>query len=213
MKYLKLFEDHNSIEKICREYEIENFTIHDGLVNVDDNVYLHEKGLSKIPVKFGEVFGVFSCNNNFLTSLENCPIKVGGDFYCFNNKLTSLENGPIKVGGDFSCGNNKLTSLEHSPKYVGGCYFCYNNRIRDFYGISLGSLNESKGFYCGNNPVSEIYYLFDTIKCVEPLIEYTAIQGNRVVWVRLEEVYYELGRESWIPDPDRLTFKNYELIT
>ena len=192
MKYLKLFEDHNSIEKVCKQYRIENFTISDGLVNVDGNVHLYNRGLSKLPVKFGEVSGHFSCSIN---------------------SLTSLENGPIKVGGNFSCSHNNLTSLEHSPKLVGGDYFCHYNQIRDFYGIPLGSLNESKYFNCISNPVVEIYYLFNNIKCVEPLIEYTAIQENRVIWVRLEEVYYELGLENKMPDPDTLKFKNYELIT
>ncbi len=61
MKHLKLFESLN-IENICGEYNITNYEIVDGLVNVDGDVGLtniHDQKHFKIPVKFGEVTGNF----------------------------------------------------------------------------------------------------------------------------------------------------------
>ena len=198
MKYLKLFEDYSDIESICLKYGIENFKIVDGLVNVDGNVYLDNKKLSRLPVKFGNVcegrqgrIGNFFCNDNNLTTLEGCPKTVDGYFYCHRNKLTSLKGSPERVSGE---------------------YYCSNNKLRDFSGIPLGSLNEGQSFWCYANPVEEIYDLFDTPRCIDPLNEYSVIQGSRVIWDRLEEVYYETGLEDEVPDPNDLEFENYELV-
>ena len=196
MKYLKLFEDHSSIKSICLEYNIENFEIVDGLVNVDSNVNLGTRGLSKLPVKFGRVSGYFWCNVNELTSLEGCPKTVGGFFSCANLHLEA----------------EGLTSLKGSPERVSGEYSCYNNNLKDFSGIPLGSLNEGQEFWGHGNSVYEIYKLFLTPRCVDPLNEYSVIQGNRVIWDRLEEVYYESGLEDKVPDPESLIFENYELV-
>jgi len=83
-------------------------------VNVTGNVNLYNMKLARLPVKFGEVGGDFSCSDNQLTSLEGAPSQVGGDFYCIKNKLTSLvgihkiiksckaiglRGNPIKEGG------------------------------------------------------------------------------------------------------------------
>ena len=38
MKYLKIYEDFKDIDTICKKYNIENFTIEDGKVNVDGDV-------------------------------------------------------------------------------------------------------------------------------------------------------------------------------
>ena len=191
MKYLKLFEDHSSIESICQKYGIKNFEIVDGLVNVDGTVDLYGKELSKLPVKFGKVSGSFDCRNNKLTSLEGCPKTVDMNFFCDNNQLTSLKGSPERVSGE---------------------YYCRNNQLKDFSGIPLGSLNEGQSFWCGSNPVFEIYKLFDTPRCIDPLNEYSAIQGSRVIWDRLEEVYYESGLDDSVPDPESLRFENYELV-
>ena len=191
MKYLKLFEDHSDIESICIELGIKNFEIIDGIVNVDDYVDLSYKGLSKFPVKFGRVSVYFRCDFNNLTSLEGCPKTVDMNFFCDNNQLTSLKGSPERV--------------------IGG-YYCDSNQLKDFSGIPLGSLNEGNNFNCYNNPVHEIYSLFRTPRCIDPLNEYSAIQGNRIIWDRLEEVYYESGLDDKVPDPESLRFKNYELI-
>ena len=113
MKHLKLFENFQDIDSICKKFGIKNYTVNpDGSVDVDDDVDLSNKGLTKLPLKFGRVSGHFDCGDNQFTSLEGSPIHVGGHFECGRNHLTSLEGAPREVGGDFYCNNNQLTSLE-----------------------------------------------------------------------------------------------------
>jgi hypothetical protein len=138
MKHIKkyrMFESTKSIDDICKEYGIQNYTINpDGIVDVDGDVSLSNKGLDKIPVKFGKVTGTFGCDDNQLTSLEGCPTETGGDFWCYNNQLTSLEGCPTEVSGSFGCSNNQLTSLEGCPKIVGGNFLCGNNQLTSLEG-------------------------------------------------------------------------------
>jgi hypothetical protein len=122
-------------ESICREYNIENWNLNeDGSIDVDGDVYLNDKGLNKLLLKFRNVSGNFSCSFSNLTSLKGCPELVGGSFFCSYNKLTSLEGSPESVGGNFNCYYNKLTSLEGVPESVGGDFFCYRNNLTSLEG-------------------------------------------------------------------------------
>jgi len=171
MKHLKLFEAFEDIDSICKKYNIKNYTINaDGLVDVNGDVDLYNKKLTKLPLKFGKVTGGFYCsynqlttlegsprevggnfncnNNNKLATLEGSPREVGGYFYCSYNQLTTLEGGPREVGGDFFCDDNQLITLEGSPKEVGGDFFCINNQLTTLE----GSPKEVGGnFDCYNN--------------------------------------------------------------
>jgi hypothetical protein len=225
----KLFESNLEIEKICKNLGIEDFQIVDELVNVLKNVDISDKELTRIPVKFGRVEGNFYCYNNQLTHLEGgpqsvggdfdcrnnqlihlegCPEIVGGDFYCRNNQLTSLEGAPRSVGRNFYCYNNQLTTLEGSPQSVGGYFYCYNNQLTTFRGIPEYSLNEEKSFYCNENPIHEIYKLFNTPKCIDLINEYEVIGDGQISRVKLEEVFLELGLEV----PKKFNFQHYKLI-
>jgi hypothetical protein len=135
MRYLKSFnESIKDIHSICKTYNITNYTINDdGSIDVNDNVDLSKKRLSKLPLKFRNVTGFFDCYNNQLTSLEGAPTTVGSNFYCDNNQLTSLEGAPTTVGGNFYCSNNQLTSLEGAPRTVGGSFDCNNNPISKWW--------------------------------------------------------------------------------
>jgi hypothetical protein len=155
------------IHQICKRYNIENYNINDDLsIDVDGDVFLSNKRLDKIPLKFGRVNGHFTCSINKLTSLEGCPKWVGDLFDCGINKLTSLEFCPEWVGGDFYCSNNYLTSLEYLPKSIGGEYiYCrYNNNIWSFIGIPDNFRGE---FDCINNPIWNIWNLFKSSKDIE----------------------------------------------
>ena len=97
IKKYKLFVEslESDISKICKKYGITNWSINkDGLIDVDDDVDLRNRELTKLPLKFGRVTGYFYCFNNRLTSLEGGPSSVGGYFDCSHNQLTSLEGGP-----------------------------------------------------------------------------------------------------------------------
>ncbi len=80
--------EEQEIHKICKSYEIENYSINsDGSIDVDGDVRLPNKKLIKLPIKFNKVSGSFDCSWNNLISLENSPIEVGGDFICDLNRL------------------------------------------------------------------------------------------------------------------------------
>jgi len=139
------------IHRICEEYSIEKYTINDdGSIDVDGNVNLFDKRLTKLPLKFNNVSGDFICSVNNLTTLEGCPQSVGGHFSCHYNKLTTLLGSPKSVGGDFHCGYNNLTTLEGSPKSIGGGFYCYDNNLTTLEGSpkSVGG-----HFRCIDNPI------------------------------------------------------------
>jgi len=75
MKYLRLFnESKEDIHSICKKYNITNYTINDdNSINVDGDVNLYNKGLTKLPLKFRNVDGFFDCSHNKITSLEGSP--------------------------------------------------------------------------------------------------------------------------------------------
>jgi len=128
MKYLKLFENFGDIDKLneswfkkpfikrkCEKYGIKNYTINvDGSIDVDGNVHLYQRGLTKLPLKF----------NN-----------VSGNFYCYYNKLTTLEGGPQSVGGHFDCNRNKILTFEGAPNHVGSYFYCNDNPIENIWNL------------------------------------------------------------------------------
>jgi hypothetical protein len=148
MKYLKLFEAYQSeseVAEICEKYGITDWKLNsNGLVDVDGDIDLPKKGLTELPLKFGEVTGCFDCSNNKLTSLEGAPYSVGGFFDCCDNKLTSLEFAPKSVGDSFWCSSNGFQ--------VGN----YNN-IRSFEGL----VHISGDFYCKGNPIFNIWEMIN----------------------------------------------------
>jgi hypothetical protein len=137
MKFLekyKLFEyaevDNQKIHKICKIYDINNYTINtDGSIDVDDDVNIDNYYLEKIPLKFNKVTGYFVVHQNILKSLNGSPKWVGGDFDCSENDLTTLKGGPEYVGGNYSCILNELTDLEGSPSKVDGDFHFFANNI------------------------------------------------------------------------------------
>ena len=157
--FTELFETqqiitNEEIDYICKQYNIKNYTIRpDGKVDVNGDVDLPMKGISKIPIPFGKVSNSFYCNNNKLTSLEGAPESVGRHFICHHNQLTSLEGAPKIVGGDFNCFNNKLTSLEGAPKIVGEDFYCKNNKLTSLEGSPERVVGD---FFCNDNPLESL---------------------------------------------------------
>jgi hypothetical protein len=151
MKYLKIYDNFQSeedIAKICQKYGIENFTINNGLVDVDGSIDFDGTIGDFIPLKFGNITDDFACNYNELKSLEGCPKSVGFYFSCSDNQLTSLEGGPKSVGDSFNCSDNQLKSLEGAPESVFRNFNCMGNQLTSLEGApeSVGG-----GFYCNYN--------------------------------------------------------------
>ena len=107
------------IEAWCEEMGIQNYTINSkGEIDVKWNVDLGGKKFKKLPYEFGEIIGYFDIGTNpDLTSLKNCPNKIGGYFSCNEcPKLDSLEGCPKEVGGDFWCRSCKRKFTEKEVK-------------------------------------------------------------------------------------------------
>ena len=188
MKYLKLYENFiqtdSEIHELCKKYGITNYTINNGLVDVDGDVDLYDENLTKLPIKFGNVSGNFYCSSNQLTTLEGAPESVGDGFYCRNNQLTTLEGCPKSVGGNYYCSKNELTSLEGTPESVGGHFYCYNNNIYklDFVPNYKGVLYISqtpffKVWKLIENTIEKDYTLFD-IFIEDAIIRDPGYQGD-----------------------------------
>ena len=137
MKYIKTYEglfdffkkketDPQKIEiiKLCKEYNITKYTINDDYsIDVDGNVDLSSRDLTKIPIKFNNVTGFFTCVGNQLVDLENAPRRVERNFMCqhqYNGSFISLKGAPEYVGFRFDFNDNEnLKDFTDFPTYVG----------------------------------------------------------------------------------------------
>ena len=111
------------IESWLKRMDISVYTINDDLtVDVDNDVLIANKDLTKLPFKFGKVYGNFYASHNKLTSLKNAPDWVNGNFDVSFNLLTTLLGAPDYVGGNFYYNNNHLIPGDKVgiPKHVGG---------------------------------------------------------------------------------------------
>ena len=128
MRYLKLFKSFEDIDKICKRFNVTNYTINsDGSIDAY-GVIISDWYLKKLPLKFN-MAEYFDCSNNELVSLEGSPVQVNGSFYCNSNKLTSFEFAPKIIRGNFNCRNNNIKTFEYFPNYVKDYLICVSNPI------------------------------------------------------------------------------------
>ena len=191
MKYLKLYENFEDIDEICRKYDIGNYTINqDGTVDADE-VNLEGNSLSKLPLKFGKVYAGFWCGSNNLISLKGSPKEVNGVFGCSYNQLTTLIGGPKIVHNEYLCRHNNLKDMIGFPEY-----FTHTLDIGDYNTVS---------------EIIDLVHVKDNVKFVKWLNEYDVIRdGNKIVEMRLEEAYY-MTTKTELPWNKR-RFKNYTLL-
>ncbi len=124
----------NSIQDICKLYNIINYTVNDdGSIDVDGEVELSWFELTELPLNFNRVTGYFNCSNNKLTTLKGSPKWIDGSFNCYNNILTSLEGSPKYITLGVDCSGNRLTSLRFGPEKIGKDFLTYNNKLTDNY--------------------------------------------------------------------------------
>jgi hypothetical protein len=231
MKHVKIYEDFKSrseIKAICDEYDIKYWKLNsDGTLDVYRDVYLQNKFLNKLPLKFGKVEGNFFINDNKIKSLIGCPTIVSGGFYCYGNKIKSLIGSPKVVEFDFDCSDNKLTSLEGSPEKVrsffcndneltsliGGpliidnYYQCFNNNITTFLGFP--NFIDKSNILIFNNPISGIFDLFEDPSKIELFNDFDIIRGNDLIIDRLNDFLVTIGEDQ--VDPLE-TFEGYNNI-
>ena len=121
-----LLKEKKEIEDWLKKYDIKFYELIENkeygyVVNVNNDVYLDNKNLKNIKVRFNEINGWFSCNYNQLKSLEGCPKIINGLFNCSNNQLNSLEFCPEIIKESFWCHSNNLNieGLKCLPKEIG----------------------------------------------------------------------------------------------
>ena len=147
-----LYNNKQDIINWLDKYEIINYTINEDLsVDVDGNVWLYEKNLTEIPVKFNIIKGHFNCNYNQLTSTNFFPKEICSSFNCYNNNLKNLNDFPKIVTGSLSFDKNpKLKNINGlwSCDFRGNKIHCdgkWKEEI-EYYLISINRLKEVK-FY------------------------------------------------------------------
>jgi hypothetical protein len=108
-----MYTEIREIENWFEQYRIPYYTINEDLsVDVDGSVFIYQKHLKEIPVKFNIIKGDFSCSFNQLTPTEFFPKEVYGNFYCHHNKFKNLDNFPKIVTGSLSFDKNpKLKNI------------------------------------------------------------------------------------------------------
>jgi hypothetical protein len=216
-KDYKAFIGYKKAERFCWKNNIKNYTIHPDLtIDVDGNVDIGLIDSVKLPVRFGKVTGHFECDRMGLESLHGCPSEVGGDFYCYDNNLTSLEGCPRIVSGEFNFYGNKVKNFIGGPTEIHGPINFYKNNITSFVGFPTIRVNEPH-IYLSNNPVGDVIELFHEtqwVRAIESLNEWEVINGDEmtVSYMRLTEVYEELGMEIHGRDIYETIFDNYKLI-
>jgi len=194
-----------AIDAICKVYSIINYTINeDGSIDVNSVVSLDYCELNRMPLKFNNINGGFSCTHN---------------------RLTSLENGPVNVQGSYNCSSNSLTSLEGMPKYVSSDFICsFNPLLDNFNGIQEGENRVEGEFTCHGTPINNIYRYFRKFDKIGLFNEYDILRPNReLVLERFQQFLRDIGEdevsmtraktfnEYWIIDPEQ--FENMPMWT
>jgi hypothetical protein len=177
MKNLISKAEKDQIDSLCHQYNIKNYTINsDRSIDVVGNVNFPIGSLAALPLKFGNVSGVFYCCNNILTSLEGVPNTVGKHFNVSGNGLTSLVGGPVEVGGEFKCRYNRLITLVGAPESIGGEFNCmHNNLVSTFSGDV--DLELSGDIECRYNALPQPFV--DNIEHIKLILKY---QRHFFIW-------------------------------
>lgn len=153
MKFINLFKKFNSIEYLCDKYNIKDYTINNGLVDVDGDVNLQAHKFKELPIQFGSVYGSFKCGYNKLTTLKGSPINCM-DFSFSQNEVTSLKYSPEKVNGNFEGYNNLVESLEFMPN-ISKSVILSNNSISSLKGCIK---NVNGDFWLNDNNLTNLKY-------------------------------------------------------
>ena len=197
--------------QVCENYEIKNYTINDDLsIDISGGVFLRNKKLEYLPLRFNYVSGSFNCSyNRKLRSLKGSPKTVGGHFYCHSNKLKTLEGCPQTVDGFFDCSHNELKTLEGSPQTVGGNFYCGDNELRDLEHFPEVSGN----IRIVENTVNLLVYTFiqnANIFMIEDFVDYEIVRNRDTVMLDRLQTFIK-DNDLEMPDLEKIK-KHYKII-
>ena len=99
---------------------------------IEGDIYLKNKNLTYIPLKFYKVEGDFDISRNpNLKTLKNAPTIINGDLDASGILLVSKEVAnyfkKAKIQGDLYLDFNNLDKLINMPKIVNGNFYIYHN--------------------------------------------------------------------------------------
>jgi len=197
--------------EVCEKYDIRKYTINDDLsIDVNGGVFLRNKKLEYLPLRFNYVSGSFNCSyNRKLRSLKGSPKTVGGHFYCHSNKLKTLEGCPQTVDGFFDCSHNELKTLEGSPQTVGGNFYCGDNELRDLEHFPEVSGN----IRIVENTVNLLVYTFiqnANIFMIEDFVDYEIVRNRDTVMLDRLQTFIK-DNDLEMPDLEEIK-KHYKII-
>lgn len=95
-------------------------SIENGIINVKADISLKpllKSGNFPEHIKFGHIYGNFSCSGRGMTDLKGTPEVVEGNFNCSYNKLKNFTNGPKVVGRCYYAKGNPLSLEQLYPLY------------------------------------------------------------------------------------------------
>tara|TARA_B100000767_G_scaffold18118_1_gene16657 strand:- start:2335 stop:2781 length:447 start_codon:yes stop_codon:yes gene_type:complete len=109
------------INKLCDQYNIQNYTINDdGSIDVDGDVDLSKKGLTELPLKFNYISGDFNCAYNKITDLTGYPKNIGGNTFIrtglIGNPIRSIISGVVLTTND----NREFLQILNTYKVIKG---------------------------------------------------------------------------------------------
>ncbi len=117
--------------------------------------------------------GDFNCSWNKIESLQYCTELIRGNFWCYNNKLTSLEYHPT-VYGEFYCRDNQINTFENFYYYKEDVYF-------------------------ENNPIYDIYELFNDMKLIE-LANYYGFEWKGEIDLYKLDIFLKETKHEYLGD-------------
>jgi len=217
IKPYKIFESNSpnfpttreGVIEACEKCLINIYTINDDLsIDVGDDVFLTNRSLEYLPLKFNHVKGSFICSFNELKTLEGSPQTLGGQFDCCHNKLKTLEGSPQTVDGNFNCSANILMTLEGSPKTINGDFDCFDNDLTD-----LEYFPEVNGeIFLGINKISHLVHSFiknaDSFM-IEDFNDYEIVRNRDTVMLDRLQTFI---RDNDLEMPDLEPIKNHYKI-
>jgi hypothetical protein len=196
------------IKYLCLKYGIEGYTINkDYSIDVNNSVYLSNKELKKIPIKFNYVSGNFFCANNQLTSFENFPKKIGNKLDASHNKIKTLKDLPdidngvpntIDVFHSIDLSYNEISSFE-------GAKDVYRKRNVSFINIDANPITKVWNYILSGKEQQDIDELINLIN------EYDIIRGDEIILHRLNDFLMDQGRNPVKKHKYRI-FSRHKLI-
>jgi len=198
------------IRYLCFKYGVECYTINkDYSIDVNNSVYLSNKELKKIPIKFNYVSGNFFCANNQLTSFENFPKKIGNKLDASHNKIKTLKGLPDSLTaplfGFIWVGTHAIDLSYNEISSFEGAKDVYRKRNKSYINLNANPITKVWNYILSGKEQQDVDELINLIN------EYDIIRGNEIILHRLNDFLMDQGRNPVKKHKYRI-FSRHKLI-